>query len=132
MAFLEIIFAFLIAFILAGLLGGFLGWERPVQPGLWPSLLFLFFIIFFASWAGGVWLRPIGPAIGGVYWLSFVVVGLITAFLLAVAVMPRPRQERLNAERKPRPETEARAALGTFFWILMIAFVVAIAFHYTA
>jgi hypothetical protein len=29
-----------------------------------------FFVIFLATWGGGLWLRPYGPSVYGVYWSS--------------------------------------------------------------
>ena len=45
------------------------------SSGKCSHLFSLFF--FFGTWAGGVWIYPIGSPIGGVSWISFVLVGVV-------------------------------------------------------
>ncbi|HVW27469.1 MAG TPA: hypothetical protein VHC69_19025 [Polyangiaceae bacterium] len=88
MVFVEFVFALVISMLCAALLlpvtarSGF----RLRHPDIEPASIFVtLLILFLATWAGGVWLVPIGPRIWGVAWGSFVVVGLIIA-LVIVAV----------------------------------------------
>lgn len=132
MLFADLIAALVVAIALSLILGAFMGWERPGRTGVWPSLLFLFFILFLGTWFLGALARPFGPPLWGVYWLPFVVIGLIVAMILAAAVPPR--RPRTYREAKQRTETafEAQAALGTFFWVLFIILIVALTVRYTA
>ena len=78
--------------------------DREVEA-VSAGALFLFFvlILFLGTWAGGVWVAPFGPAIGGV---------------------TRPR----TAEGA---EAEAAASVfGAFCWSLVLALLVAIIFGY--
>jgi hypothetical protein len=58
------------------------------RSGPWASIPVFFALIFLAAWAGGVWIAPMGPVLFGVYWVPFVVFGLIFALLLAAAMVP--------------------------------------------
>lgn len=42
----------------------------------------LFVAIFLATRGGGLWLRPFGPGVYGVYWFSVLVVALIVSLML--------------------------------------------------
>lgn len=66
----------------------------------WIPLLVLFLFV----WAGGVWVTPFGPEAGGIYWLPYVVVGLLAALVLAAATPPWWR---------PKAGTDPRAAPNT-------------------
>lgn len=92
------------------------------------ALLFFFLILFPLIWLAGAWLTPIGPPIAGVSWLGFVLAALFLLLLLfALAPPPASGSERL-------PESEgapgAAVAFGLFFWILLIAAVVALLVRY--
>ena len=95
-------------------------------------VLAFFFVLFFPLiWASGVWVGPIGPAIGGVFWLSFVLPAVFLIMLL-FALDPGPRRpittskERVelpggNTEKEVAAEENAAVAFGIFFWELLIA-----------
>jgi small-conductance mechanosensitive channel len=90
-------------------------------------------LVFFGAWAGGIWITPVGPTILGVYWLSFFAVGLIFALVLeAIAAFhsrpARPGSSETRMDEKEEHEIES--VLGTFFWILLLAFIGAIVLGY--
>ena len=128
----ELITALLIAALLSLLLAAAFGWERPGRPGMLPSLIFLFFIIFITTWAVGGWMTPFGPAILGIYWLPFLLIGLVVALILAAAVPPRRPRSAREAVRQAETASEAQAPLGAFFWILFVGLIVMLAVKYTA
>ncbi|MEW5745957.1 MAG: hypothetical protein AB1805_11045 [Nitrospirota bacterium] len=101
------------------------------RVGPWFSVIVFFFVIFFAAWAGGIWLPPAGPSLWGIYWVPFLVVALIFAFLLAATAPALPKRE---GRESPTPDTEkekqAAAVFGIFFWILMVALGVTIIARY--
>lgn len=124
----DFLFALLVATLLTAL---FAGAFRRTGP--WGTVLWFFVVVLLAAWAGGVWARPAGPAMVGVYWLPFVTVGLLVALLLAAAAAPRPpRTPQEAAERIPESDEAAAAAvaLSWFFWILVLALGVPILIHY--
>ena len=85
------------------------------------------------AWAGGIWITPVGPAILGVYWLSFFAVGLIFALVLEgiAAFHSRPaRPGPSETQMDEKEEHEIESVLGTFFWILLLAFIGAIVLGY--
>lgn len=75
-------------------------------------LLAFFATVFLATWAAGAWIRPLGPPVWGVYWMSFLFVGLLVALILAAAAQPPKAAE--VAERVDA----IRVTLGVLFWSL--------------
>lgn len=92
------------------------------RKGYRSHYFFFFFIILLASWAGGIWLQPVGPRLWGAYLLSFFIVGLIFALLLGATILPRSRRPtvELVKDEQKAAEKEVLAVLGGFFWILLI------------
>ena len=120
----HFIFALVVAFVISALFGW--GFRRT---GAWPGIFIFFLIIFLFSWAGGVWLVPFGPVIGGEYWLPFLVVAIFIAIFLAAAVPPEPRRP-MSAAEEAEEATAAETALGVFFWFLVVLLIIAIAAFY--
>ena len=104
--------------------------------GDWAGVVWFFLLMFFATWALGVWFRPIGPLVWGADGLAFLVVAMIVALVVAAALAPAPPASRAPgpAERPAGPGPETVAAepqrFGVFFWILLAAAVVAIVSAY--
>ena len=97
------------------------------------SVLIFFILILLASWAGGVWLTPIGPTLWEVYWLPFLVVGLIVALVLAAVAAPPPRRSSVELVEPMEEEVDKKAAywvMGIFFWSLIVVLIVAIVWRY--
>jgi hypothetical protein len=96
-------------------------------------MVWFFLIVLFASWAGGVWVRPAGPVLWGVYWVPFVIVGLLAALILAATTprrpLPKPPTSVEEAEAKAEAEVLA-VTLGASFWIMLVFLIIAIFVHY--
>ena len=123
----------IIALALAILLGGiFL--IAFARPGPWESIPFFFLVVFLVIWAGGIWMTPIGPTVWGVYWLPFLVIGLLFMILLAATSPPsrRTTARSENVEERREERARARLALETFFWALIVGLAVVIAVRYIA
>lgn len=126
MFFTDILLAFAFALLFAGLFS--LVFKRT---GPWASFVVLFIVIFLAAWAGGVWIRPVGPALFGIYWLPFLIVGLILALLMAAAAgSSRPPRTRMEAIRQAEEKAEAERAFDAFFWVFIIIMVAIIVLGY--
>jgi hypothetical protein len=128
----EFSISFIIALILTGL---YMVLRRGI--GRSTGLIWLFLIIFLATWAGGTWLKPFGPTLWGIHWPAFVLVGLVIVLLLIVAVppkAPRGRQETLDMlehiEEKKKIEEVVYITLSIFFWILLSLLLIAILLRY--
>ncbi len=131
MWFAEVLLALIVALILSFVLVGIFGQRRRGdEEFLAPPSIFLFLILFLATWAGGIWVEPFGPAAYGVVWLPFLLVGLIFAILL-MAILPPLRR---GGPPPPSEERDAAkvsaAALGGFFWILLVVLAVVIFARY--
>ena len=125
----DLVVALLVALLLSSIL--FLGFRRT---GPWASFLFLFLVLFLATWAGGIWLMPFGRPFGGVYWLPFLMVGIVFALLLAAIVPPGKEEEstiKLVTEQEKRAqERTARRTVGLVFWLFVGVLVLAIVLRY--
>ena len=100
------------------------------------GLIWLFLIIFLTTWAGGIWLRPFGPRLWGVHFLTFLLAGLTIVLFLVIAVprrAPRGRRETLDMleriEQEKALEKVTYLTLSLFFWILLAMLVIAIILH---
>ncbi len=63
---IDFLFAILIALLLTAIFAGGLRRHR-----FGAALIFFFVVLLFGTWAGGVWITPIGAPMFGVSWLSF-------------------------------------------------------------
>ncbi|MDX1653388.1 MAG: hypothetical protein R3277_12900 [Brumimicrobium sp.] len=117
----EILFVLLIAIIIGSLFHfGFR--SRNPWGGFWVFLL----ILFFAAWAGRLWVAPIGPVFWGVAWIPITFFVFLIALIIAAAATPRSRYFETKSEQEVREGGRAAAVFGIFFWFLMIFFVAAI------
>lgn len=126
MFFFEFLFVLLLTLILTTMFA--VGIRRRTT---WNILLPFFLILFLATWATGIWIRPIGPVIGGIFWLPFLVIGLLYAFLLTAFIPSSqpPRTSREKVRQKVR-EQEVLSVLNVFFWLLIIGLIVVIIARY--
>lgn len=120
---LSVLFALLFSAILV------YGFSRRTT-GPFDGMLFLFLIIFMFTWGLGSWMTPIGPVVGGVSWLSYLIIAIVVMLLIGAMLPPsRPRGSRA-ADRAVEGDEAARAVgitFGFFFWFMLITlFVIAI------
>jgi hypothetical protein len=128
----EFSISFIIALILTGL---YMVVRRGA--GRKTGLIWLFLVIFLATWAGGTWLRPFGPTLWGIHWPAFLLVGVVIVLFLIVAVppkAPRGRQETLDMleriEEKKEIEEVVYITLSISLWILLSLLLIAIILRY--
>jgi hypothetical protein len=112
---IQFLFALIIASIVTSIFVFGLGRKGP-----WASFLIFFIVVLLASWAGGIWLTPVGPPLFGVHWASFLIVAFVFAILLVAAIPPRRPSTVELVEPGQKPAEEAVAGvLSVFFWILI-------------
>jgi hypothetical protein len=128
------LYEFLTALIVAvALFGVFALFFRKDWTG--AAILPLFALIFFGAWAGGLWLTPFGWSFMGVFWLPFLVAGLLVALIIAAAA-PTRRDELIDDERRRSETTSAGkisrsvAALDIFLIAAVVALFIAIIVRY--
>ena len=129
---LELFAALTVAFVLSALFA-----LATRKQGLRKGLFLLFLILFLATWAGGVWMKPFGPVLWGIHWLTFLLVGAVVALILAVAQSksePHGRQETIEMLERMKQEREVEKAvwvtLTIFFWVLVLILLSAIVIRY--
>lgn len=131
MVFVEFVFALVISMLCAALLlpvtarSGFRLRHPDFEPG---SVFVTLLILFLATWAGGVWLVPVGPRLWGVAWGSFVVVGLVVA-LVIVAVTSVDERPALEGEPSPVRARIVDLLSLLLLVLLVLAIVAAYAYH---
>lgn len=122
----DLLVALLVALVLVAIFG--MG-VRGDSFGV--GLFWFFFILFLATWAGGVWLPALGPAIMGVSWLTYLLVGLFFALLIMALLPPAsPPPRPSTAGREVEADAGAFAVLNIFFWILLVGLVAVITIAY--
>ena len=127
---LQLIAALAVAIVLSAVMVLVFRWQRPGVRGYWTSALYLFSLLFVASWAGGVWAAPFGPEIGGVYWLPFLIAGAIFSLLLLGVVPFRRPDSPEEAERQAEISAGVGGILHVAFWLLLAALAIVIIAHY--
>ena len=121
------IFALGIAFFLT-ILFAVLGRRARSYAGI----LVFFTVIFLAAWAGGVWIGPAAHRLLGVYWLAFVVAGLVFALIQEAMAAPSRRaapKEGLEAIEAKEGRELARI-FNIFLLVLLVLFIAAIVIGY--
>jgi len=128
----DFAFAFIVAFVLFLVFGHGLRRVGPFGGAIW-----FFIVVLLAAWVGGVWARPIGPAIMGVFWLPYLWFGLLIALVLASTspVYVPPRRDRSSTDEGDDSKSEevlaAAGTLSLFLWVLLLSMGIALIAHYT-
>jgi hypothetical protein len=129
MFWIDLIFAILVALLLVALFAAVFQVRGP-----WNSILWFFLVVLLVTWAGGVWLAPMGPAVGGFYFFPFLLAGLVVVLLLAATTTPPPKEgetvEFVDAKEQRAGRRAVGAALGIFFWVLLMLLAAVIFFRY--
>jgi MFS family permease len=96
----------------------------------WKRIIVIFLIMLFASWAGGVWITPVGPAFLGIYWLSFFIVALILALTLETISALHATPSDIDKKETRKKEEALEVLISTSFLILLIVFMIVITIGY--
>jgi thiol:disulfide interchange protein len=92
----------------------------------WRDFLVFFVLVFLATWAGGLWVTPVGPSVWGVYWVPFLFAGLMFALLLAATAPPRRPRSLPEQDEQAREEKKIEREVGWLFWVLIATLVATI------
>jgi MFS family permease len=96
----------------------------------WKRIIVIFLILLFASWAGGVWITPVGPAFLGIYWVSFFIVALILALLLETVSALHATPSDIDKKETMKKEEALEILISASFLILLIVFIIVITIGY--
>lgn len=128
----EVFVALLVALLVSVLFG--LAMRRKMAR---KGFFWFFLIVFLATWAGGIWIGPLGPSFRGIYWLPFVLVAIMVGFFLAAVAprrAPRGRIETLEMleeiEQERKLERLTYISFGLFFWLALFVLIAAIIVRY--
>ena len=108
-----------LALLLARLLAGCSG----PRGGIW-----YFGTIFLSSWAAGLWVRPVGPAVAGVHPVPVLFTGLAVSFLWMIAQgslagSARERRTMGMMSRVNRQNRQDQMSQSTHKWVCAFFFV---------
>lgn len=128
----EFSFSVIIALVFSVVFAWIIRRQGPRGGFFW-----FFLIILLATWAGGIWIAPIGPMLWGVYWLPFIFIAFIFSVILSISShhrKPRTREETLkeieDARKGEALEELTYVTLNLFFWFLLAALATAIVIRY--
>jgi hypothetical protein len=96
----------------------------------WKRIITIFLIMLFASWAGGVWITPAGPAFLGIYWISFLIVALILALIMETISALHAVPEDIDKRETRKKEESLEILISASFLILLIVFMIVIIIGY--
>ena len=126
MLFVELAFIVLLA-----LLASVAFTAGRLRGSAWPGAVWFFLLLFFGTWALGVWLRPMGPTFWGVRLVPYVIAAVAISTLLAAAMSSGGRSsESADSEGPRRVATEVTT--WAFFWVAVVFSIAALAVHYLA
>jgi hypothetical protein len=123
----------MVASIVFALLSSSLAVYLLRRRGYQIAYFWLFIFMLLATWAGGIWIRPVGPDIGGLFIVPFIMAGVLAiCFLMAFVRPPGPHGrretiymlERIQRQREIKKITTI--SLNIFFYCLLVLLVVAI------
>ncbi len=108
-----------------------LGWRRSRSSGVWPLAAFITAVLFLATWAGGAWMRPheSGMIGMGIFWLPFVIVGLLLTLLIA-AIIPRHHSDESSRREQEERIDQTHSIAKGIGSVVLIALVVLIIIRY--
>lgn len=99
---------------------------RPASPFTVFSLLV---VLFLATWAGGIWLVPLGPRVWGAYWLGFLVVGILVALIIAAArASHAPAGGPTGAAGSPTAKQQSFVSASALLLILFLMLAIVIGY----
>jgi uncharacterized membrane protein YfcA len=106
----QVLTALVLAVILTGVMTLVFRRHRHAR-----DVVVFFFVIFLAAWGGGLWLKPYGPSVYGVYWFPFLVVALIVSLILITFIPRQPPHSTSEA----MDQIERRHALERVFSVFL-------------
>ena len=117
----QLIFSLIVALIVSVVLNILLNKEGPRS-----GFFFFFLMLFLITYAGGLWVKPFGPTLFGVFWLPILVIGILSG-LFYYQFVPRPppqnREETLQMleenEQRKKLEQVTFVTLDILFWMLI-------------
>lgn len=96
----------------------------------WKKIISIFFIMLFASWAGGIWITPVGPTFLDIYWLSYFMVALIVVLIMETVSALHAAPSDIDTKETRKKEEALEVLISTSFLTLIIVFIVIIVLRY--
>lgn len=129
MVWIHVLFAVLAAIAFTAILLA-IGRGNAYESGGWGAALILFAVLFLTSWAGGIWLHPLGPELFGAPWMPFVLTAFVVTMLVAAMSPVRRSRGQVEARQAAVAEEVVGTTVSAFLWIFAICLIAAITLHY--
>jgi len=107
------------------------------RGGYRMAFTWLFLLVFLAIWAGGIWIKPVGPTFGGVFYLPFAASCILVVFIFLAFTRSNKPQGRVETiellekiQRKKDFEKISIISINIFFYFLLCLLLVAIITKY--
>lgn len=117
----SMLMSLLMALVFAILLVLVFGWRRPrarAAETVGFSIVYVFAILFLATWAFSGWVTPAGPVAYGIRWMMWPAIAILVS-LLVIAMAPPPHT--VPAAGIPvADEAVTATGFGLAFWVLMV------------
>jgi len=122
----------ILVFILSLAGTALLAYELKRSGSYTHGIIFMIFLLMLLGiWAGGVWIVPLGPPILGVYWVSFISVGIfLTVFIMSMLSGSGKSARRSKNTGNREADPISVLSFDMFFVFLLFFFVAAILSHY--
>lgn len=127
----QFVFSLVIALSVSLILSTFLRKQAPRA-----GFFFFFLMLFLITLAGGLWIKPFGPTIYGVFWVPLLIIGLFAGLFLYHSTpdrLPRNRQERMQRRQDQRETRQLEqltyVTLDVFFWIIIFLLIISILYQ---
>jgi hypothetical protein len=128
----QFVFSLVIALSISFILSLFLSRERPRT-----GFFFFFLILFLVTLAGGLWVRPFGPSLFGVFWVPIILVGLVSGLFLYQSAPRHPPHNRKETIQLLEEEQQYRqlekityVSVDFIFWLIIVLLVVAVIYRF--
>jgi hypothetical protein len=86
----------------------------------WGTFWLFFLIIFFASWAGGLWIKPVGPSFLGIAWIPTLAIAFFVALIIAASAGYVANSEDVRIQEIKEQFDDQDLKISRLAWMLLI------------
>jgi hypothetical protein len=121
----DIILAFILALFFAVIFNVAMRSRQRALP-----IAFIFILFFLFAWAGGLWIRPLGPPVFGVYWIPSLVATILIFLVLISFAQDETKKKGAASAEASGSNAAVTAAVGLTLWILFAGLIAVIVVAY--
>jgi hypothetical protein len=92
----------------------------------WGTFWLYFLIIFFASWAGGIWIKPVGPVLLGVAWIPTLAIAFFMALAIAASAKYAGFNDQVKVQEVRVDLPDEGLKISVLAWLLLISLILTV------